>query len=281
MLTKGKINKIIDLSVVDGPGNRTSIFLQGCNFNCFYCHNPETIKHCINCMECIPSCPTKCLSNVNGKIVWDDKKCIHCDECIKVCPHLSSPKIYNWTVEETVNRIKSNIPFIRGITVSGGECTLQHNFLTPLFKEVKKLGLTCFVDTNGGIPFKRIPEFVEVSDSFMLDIKAFDNDEHIFVTKKSVHTVLENAEYLASLNKLFEIRTVTIAGMDNKLTVDSITKKLSKYIKMGHKIRYKIIKYRNYGVREEYSMFAAPPNEEMEELKQIALNNGFEDVIIV
>lgn len=281
MSTKGKINKIIDLSVVDGPGNRTSIFLQGCNFNCFYCHNPETIKHCINCMECIPSCPTQCLSNVNGKIVWDDKRCIHCDECIKVCSHLSSPKIYNWTVEETVDRIKSNIPFIRGITVSGGECTLQHHFLTPLFKEVKKLGLTCFVDTNGGIPFKRIPEFVEVSDSFMLDIKAFDNDEHIFVTKKSADVVLENAEYLASLDKLFEIRTVTIAGMDNKLTVDSITKMLSKYIKMGHKIRYKIIRYRNYGVREEYSMFAAPTDEEMEELKQIALNNGFEDVIIV
>lgn len=281
MSIRGKINKIIDLSVVDGPGNRTSIFLQGCNFNCFYCHNPETIKHCINCMECIPSCPTKCLSNVDGKIVWDDKRCINCDECIKVCPHLSTPKIYNWTVEETVERIKSNMPFIRGITVSGGECTLQHKFLTPLFKELKKLGLTCFVDTNGGIPFKKIPEFVEVSDSFMLDIKAFDNDEHVFVTKKSVHTVLENAGYLASLDKLYEIRTVTIAGMDNRSTVDSITKMLSKYIKIGHKIRYKIIKYRNYGVREEFSMFSAPTDEEMTELKNIALKNGFTDIIIV
>ncbi len=38
---------------------------------------------------------------------------------------------------------------------------------------------------------------------------------------------------------------------------------------MGHKIRYKIIKYRKYGVREEYSMFSAPTDDEMQELKQI------------
>lgn len=236
MSVKGKINKIIDLSVVDGPGNRTSIFLQGCNFNCFYCHNPETINHCINCMECIPSCPTNSLKNENGKIKWDDKTCINCDECIKVCRYLSSPKIYHWTVEETIDRIKKNIPFIRGITVSGGECTLQHHFLVPLFTEVKKLGLTCFVDTNGGIPFKKLNKLIEVSDFFMLDIKAFDNDEHLFITKKKVDYVLENAKYLAEINKLYEVRTVTIAGMDNTKTVYEVSKMLSKYIKKGNNI---------------------------------------------
>ena len=50
-MIKARINKIIDSSVVDGPGNRTAIFFQGCNFNCKYCHNPETIDHCINTPE--------------------------------------------------------------------------------------------------------------------------------------------------------------------------------------------------------------------------------------
>ena len=178
-------------------------------------------------MECIPSCPTNSLKNENGKIKWDDKTCINCDECIKVCRYLSSPKIYHWTVEETIDRIKKNIPFIRGITVSGGECTLQHHFLVPLFTEVKKLGLTCFVDTNGGIPFKKLNKLIEVSDFFMLDIKAFDNDEHLFITKKKVDYVLENAKYLAEINKLYEVRTVTIAGMDNTKTVYEVSKMLS------------------------------------------------------
>ena len=33
------INKIIPLSVVDGPGCRTSVFVQGCNIACAYCHS--------------------------------------------------------------------------------------------------------------------------------------------------------------------------------------------------------------------------------------------------
>lgn len=41
--TKGYINSIIDSSIVDGEGNRIAIFMQGCNFDCLYCHNPETI----------------------------------------------------------------------------------------------------------------------------------------------------------------------------------------------------------------------------------------------
>ena len=28
------VNKIIPFSAVDGPGNRTAVFVQGCNFNC-------------------------------------------------------------------------------------------------------------------------------------------------------------------------------------------------------------------------------------------------------
>ncbi len=40
-----KINKIINFSSVDGPGNRLVVFAQGCNLNCIYCHNPETIDY--------------------------------------------------------------------------------------------------------------------------------------------------------------------------------------------------------------------------------------------
>ena len=75
------INKIIPFSSVDGPGNRVVIFLQGCNISCLYCHNPETINTCINCGECIETCPTEAISiGIDGRIVWNEKKCIDCDE---------------------------------------------------------------------------------------------------------------------------------------------------------------------------------------------------------
>ena len=38
----GYINKIETMGLVDGPGVRTVVFLQGCPLRCLFCHNPET-----------------------------------------------------------------------------------------------------------------------------------------------------------------------------------------------------------------------------------------------
>lgn len=40
----GSINSIETFGLVDGPGIRTVIFLNGCSLRCKYCHNPETWK---------------------------------------------------------------------------------------------------------------------------------------------------------------------------------------------------------------------------------------------
>lgn len=280
-MIKAKINKIIDSSVVDGPGNRTAIFFQGCNFNCKYCHNPETINHCINCYNCVAKCPAHALSIVENKVVWDKNICIDCDTCIKTCPHNASPKIQNFSVEELVSHIKKNMPFIQGITTSGGECTLQKEFLIELFKETSKLGLTNFVDSNGSIRFSDYPELIEYTDAVMLDVKSIDNDEHMELTSKSNEIVLENAKYLASIGKLFEIRTVVIDGyLNNRKTVYEITNMLKDFEKINE-IRYKIIRYRRFGVRDEFKNMAAPQEEEMNNLKSIANQNGFSNVLLV
>ncbi|MCU9808168.1 4Fe-4S cluster-binding domain-containing protein [Paraclostridium sp. AKS46] len=125
---KAPVNKIINMSFIDGPGCRISIFLQGCNMECIYCHNPETQNICFSCKECIDVCKAGALT-FEGKIKYDKNKCINCDECIGVCKKFASPKITYYDTTELFNYINKYKNLIDGITFSGGECTIYSDFI--------------------------------------------------------------------------------------------------------------------------------------------------------
>ena len=242
---KGIVNKIIPFSNVDGPGNRLSIFFQGCNFDCLYCHNPETIE------------------------VFGEKN-------IPV-------EISVMTVDDILREIAEVEPFISGITVSGGECSLQWKFLTELFIEVKKKWkrLTCFVDSNGSVPLwtEDKKEFVEILDKVMIDIKAYDKKDHMLMVGMDNENVIKNFKYLVEIDKIYEVRTVIVPEIiDNEKTVDNISKLIAHYNK---DIKYKLIKYRQNGVRRDVLVSYTPDDDYMNKLKKIALKNGLSDVVSV
>ena len=273
------VNKIIDSSIVDGPGNRCAIFFQQCNFNCMYCHNPETINKCINCGQCVLKCPVNALEFKDNKVVWDSKKCINCDTCIKTCPHNASCKISYMSVEQVYQKVRDNIPFIRGITTSGGECTLHAQFIKELFKLAKKDGLSTLMDSNGSYDFKNDTELMDVCDGIMLDIKATNDEIHQKLCGIKNKKVLDNARYLSSIHKLEEIRTVCIPGyLNDKETIKDISIILKDHL---DEVTYKLIKYRHYGVREEYRYLNEPSDEYMQELKNYAIECGFKKIIII
>lgn len=278
---KAVVNNIIKFSNVDGPGNRTAVFFQGCNYKCLYCHNPETINRCNNCGDCVVECPVGALAMENSIVKWNKKKCIDCDQCIKICKFYSSPKVEEYTVEGLVKEIEKLRIFIQGVTVSGGEATLNIKFITEFFKEVKKMNLSTFVDTNGSIDLSldKYTEFLEVSDKFMLDIKAWNESEHRELTNADNKIVLKNLEFLLKKNKMFEVRTVVSSMINAKETVLNVAKVLKEY----KNVRYKIIAYRPFGVKEELKdkLLPLPKNEELEELKKIVEKTGDIEVILL
>ena len=246
MENKAVVNKIIPFSNVDGPGNRLAIFFQGCNINCLYCHNSETIKKCIHCLECVPGCPTGAIKAVNDQVVFDEKLCTECDQCIKTCKYSSSPRTKEYSVDKLFKYIDGFKAFIRGITVSGGEPTLNADFITELFKKVKPLGLTCFVDTNSFFDKMQIAELIEETDKFMMDIKDIDQIETLCGTTMK-HNI-DNLKYLLQKNKVYEVRTViTMDYMDVVNTLQTVALIIKDY----PEVIYKLIRVHNTGLREE------------------------------
>ena len=245
---RAPVNRIIPFSNVDGPGNRTSIFFQGCPFNCLFCHNPETIHLCRNCGLCVEKCPAGALSISDGTVRWDSAKCVQCDTCIRLCPHDASPKIRWMTVEDVLKEVRRAAAYTEGITTSGGECTLWNEFLIALFTEVQKLGKTCLIDSNGSFDFEADPRVLAVSDGVMLDVKAAEKSWSDELISYPRDMVFKNLDYLLSVGKLYEVRSLIFPGRDreNEETVRYVAEHI------GDRCWYKIIRYRPYGVREQY-----------------------------
>ena len=280
-MTTAIVNKIIPFSSVDGPGNRTAIFLQGCNINCVYCHNPETRGMCINCGDCVKTCPAGALSVEKGKVAWNRDLCCQCDACIHTCMHDSSPRTRVMTPEQVYEEVKKQVPFIRGISVSGGECTLQPQFLEELFTLAKADGLGTLIDSNGTVDFEQFPGFCEVTDGVMLDIKAFDEEQCKKVTGYTNQVVLKNAAWLAARGKLEEVRCVIAPDLyDTESSVRSVGEFLQDKVQKETFV-IKLIAFRPMGVREAFKSLQVPSNQYMEKLKKILEDMGYQKIILI
>lgn len=238
--TLGYVRRILPFSSVDGPGNRTIIFLQGCSFRCGYCHNPETIA---------------------------------------LGSALSTADVQLRTPEDVVQEVLKYRLFISGVTISGGECTLQPEFLLALVKALKKEKFNVLIDTNGDFDqayYERIRPWV---DGFMLDVKSVDPQAHLDLTGEDNHQVIENLKRMAKDQTLYEVRTVVVPEWpDNAATVTYVSKMLAS---QAPETRYKLIRFRPHGVTGLFKDKSMPSHIEMEKLEKIALDAGLKQVILV
>lgn len=277
-MTKVPVNQIIPISTVDGPGSRTSIFLQKCNIACGYCHNPETQNLCNSCGVCVPQCPEGALSIVNGVVEWDPEKCVNCNTCIRVCPRNASPKIRWMDAPAVMIEVEKNIPFIRGITVSGGECGLYPEFLQELFTLARARGLTCLCDSNGTVRFSQYPELMKVCDGVMLDVKAWSPSVFRALTRGDNAAVKENLMFLSSCGKLEEVRIVNVEGhVDAEAAIRGIAELLGS---LTGSTRLLLISFRNNGVRGSFAALPSPTPERMQQLAGLAASVGFRNIIV-
>ena len=209
----GKIFDIQKFSVNDGPGIRTLVFFKGCPLKCQWCSNPESQRRrvelmhfqdlCQLCEMCSKDCETDCIQIRDGKWGYNEEKCISCQSCAEACPsraiRFAGKDI---TVEEVVSVADQDYLFYLnsggGVTIGGGEPTMQPAFLCKLLQRLKELGIHTAIETCGHTDWQVFEELLPNLDLLLFDIKHIDPEVHRTFTGKSNQLILENFSKLLS-----------------------------------------------------------------------------------
>ena len=279
--TRATVSKILTYSIVDGPGNRLVIFLQGCNFNCTACHNPHTIGECNHCGDCVPACHADALSMVNGRIAFDPLACDHCDDCLKACPIDANPMVREYSVNDILELAREHLPFLTGVTVSGGEPTRQQKFVVALFEAIKSdeelAVLDCFIDSNGYLGETGWESLLPFTDGVMLDIKSFRDAAHRELTGKGYRKSLQSARLLHEAGKLYELRFLLVPGVTD--SDDELDGLIDFVTTLGGNVRVRFNAFQHHGVRPKALEWEKMPKAGVERAAARLREAGIPDVV--
>ena len=241
-MKSGTVFDIKEFSIYDGNGMRVTVFLKGCPLSCKWCHNPEglsalpevmvNVSACVNCGSC----------QVVGCAKTEKGKCSACGKCIDKCPYgYRQIKGEIYSSKDLADRLNSYEVFFGddgGVTFSGGEPTLQYDFLMEVVDSIK--GKTA-IETCGYCDEVKFKKLIDKLSFVYIDFKVFDDEKHKFYTGVSNAVIKKNLQYLASSNKPFIVRIPMIKGVNDDIENLTATANLIKGAK--NLVRVEILPY--------------------------------------
>jgi len=226
----GMVFDIQKCSVHDGPGIRTTVFLKGCNVRCLWCHNPESFetapqisidyKTCVNCGQCANACLDNVHQITSKGHQLQVSRCSGCGRCVTICP-THSLKVFGQTmsVEAVMEDVLKDVEYYQasggGVTISGGEPTVQQDFLLALLRECQKNAIHTCLETNGIIPNDYLEQIEPYVDLYLLDYKATGALKHKELTGNNGEQVLCTLKYLNKKQRETILRCPIIQGLND------------------------------------------------------------------
>lgn len=218
-------------SLHDGPGIRTTVFVKGCQLNCLWCHNPESVSfkpqlsynenQCVNCLACVRACEFDAhLIDSHGHHMIDFAKCAACGNCVDGCQGNALRIIGGETeTDEVMKTVVRDRAFYErsggGLTISGGEPMMQKTFTKELLTKAKTEGIHTCIETNLAVSQDWYKEIIPFVDLFLCDYKATDPELHERLTGQRNEQILENLDYLYQQGKPIVLRCPMIPGVND------------------------------------------------------------------
>lgn len=294
---KGIIFDIQRFSIHDGPGIRTIAFLKGCPLHCFWCQNPEGIhlkpeimfypERCIDCGRCVTVCPQGAHVIRDGMHVYLREKCIVCGKCTETC-YAGALQLTGklMAVDEVVEEVLRDRIFYEmsngGVTLSGGDPVVQHDFSQAILERCKAEGLHTAIETAANCQWNDLATLLPVTDLIMMDIKHLDPNRHREVTGISNERILDNARQLAQTNKPLIIRVPVVPTVND--TPEEIGA-IAQFVRSFPNLQYFELlpfhrlgesKYHALGLNYPASYLRTPTKDKMRELATKAEKFGIE-----
>lgn len=262
-IRKGFIYDLQRFAIHDGPGIRTLVYMKGCPLKCLWCSSPQTqhskieIMHneinCKKCGRCIDVCPVHVItiSDEDG-IIIDRDLCKYCGQCVESCPNQALKLIgYYITSEELFQEVNKDSPFYRrsngGVTVGGGEPTMQLDFITTFLKRCKQTYINTAIETCGYVKWDKMENLLEYVDLVYIDIKHMDPTVHKELTGVSNKLILENAKKISAIRPII-IRIPVIPGFND--SDDNITAIARFALDLGENLkRIDLLPYHKFGTQ--------------------------------
>lgn len=293
---QGLVYDIQRFAIHDGPGIRTLVYMKGCSLRCLWCSSPQSHKatpevlhtelHCKKCGLCVQVCPVGAIafSEEEGPKI-DREFCDSCGQCVEACPNQALELVGNYmTVEELFQEVNKDSPFYRrsngGVTVGGGEPTMQHEFVTEFLKKCKQQYIHTAIETCGYVEWEHLEKLLEYLDLVYIDIKHMDALTHKELTGVSNERILENARRASTLRPMI-IRIPVVPECNDSDDNISATAKFA--AELGENLkRVELLPYHKFGTQtyswlgKEYKLndVEPPSDSHMERLKEIVGSCG-------
>ena len=229
------------LTLHDGPGTRTTVFVKGCPLRCRWCHNPECISArpqllfhdnlCVGCGKCAGVCPEGCHKLVESRKSKvedqeaaverqiDRSRCRLCGKCVDACWR-GALEICgrDYTPEELMPLLLRDAAFYEsggGVTVSGGEPLLYAEAVARLFALLHERSVRTALDTCGEAPWEAFEAVLPFTDLVLFDIKGMDSERHRANTGHGNERIHENLRRLGEHGTPVEVRMPVVPGCND------------------------------------------------------------------